>query len=110
MGTHGPAHTGDTGLVAQGRIERASQADRHVLDGVVRIYLQVAAGAHVQIEESVGTKLGKHVIEHADTGSDCRRAGAVKRNRNGHVGLLRLACVLSRACHWGTFYDGGFSV
>ena len=109
-GDAGPAHAGDAGFVAQGRVERSTETDRDIFDGMVRIYLQVPAGVHLQIEESVGAKLGEHVVEHTDPGSDTRSAGAVQRNRNGHVGLLRLSCVLSRACHWGTFYGDIYSV
>ena len=52
--------------------------DGGVLGGVVEIDMQVAAGAHLQIDHGMAAKAVQHVIQKADAGIDVANAGAVQ--------------------------------
>ena len=77
----------DAGPVAQRPVQRLAQADRDVLDGVVRIHVQVALRLHRQIEQAVVGEQGQHVIEKADAGAHLRLAPAVEAQGQVDVGL-----------------------
>src|SRR5688572_14679758 len=65
-------------LVAQGLLHRLAQADADILDGVMRIDVQVAGRPDGQVDEAVPGQQGKHVIEEADAGLYLRRAGPIE--------------------------------
>ena len=59
--------------------DRLAQRDAEILDGVMLIDVEVAGGAHRQIEPAVAREQLQHVIQEADPGADagtvpCRRA------------------------------------
>ena len=64
----------DAALVAERLGQRLAQHDAHILGGVVEVDVQVALGAHVQVEQRVPGKRGQHVVEEADAGRDVRPA------------------------------------
>jgi hypothetical protein len=88
----------DTAFLAQRLRKRLSEADRHVLNGVVIVDIQVAVTPNRQVEQTVCGKRPEHVIEKADTGVDGRLAVAVERECHLDLGLGGLAA------------DGGCSV
>ena len=119
----GVAEADDALLVAERLLERLAERDPDVLDRVVRVHVQVALAAHVEVEAGVGGERGEHVVEEADAGPDPRAALAVEVQRQGDVGLARLAldprgaararAVLapggSRAGRWAASFAGGVS-
>ena len=66
-------------------VERLAQADRHIFDRVMRVYVQIALGLHRQVEQAVMRKEGQHVIQEADPGARLRPAPAI--HRQGQVDL-----------------------
>ena len=82
------AEPADSLLVAECLTERLTQHDRGVLDGVVRLDLDVTLGAHGQIETGVGAERGEHVVEERHAGVDVDDAGAVEVQFDDDVGLL----------------------
>ena len=68
--------------------ERRAQRERGVLHRVVRVDLQVALGAHGQVEAAVPGELVEHVVVEADAGGDLGLAGAVEVDLDEDLGLL----------------------
>ena len=90
----------DAGAVAQRPIERLPQADRHILDGVVRIHVQIALRLHGQIEQAVVGEQRQHVVEEADAGVHLRLAPAV--DLQGQVDLRLAGLPVNRCGTHGT--------
>src|SRR5690606_28394605 len=65
-------------LVAQRLPERLPEHDGGVLDGVVRLDLDVAHGPHGQVEAGVRAQRGEHVVVERHAGADVGAAGAVE--------------------------------
>ena len=74
----GVAEAADAGLVAERLAQRLAERERGVLDGVVRVDLEVAVGAHDEVEAAVLAELGEHVVEERHAGRDVGGAGAVE--------------------------------
>ena len=68
---------------------------------MVVIYMQVAAGRDLQVEESVPRETLEHVIEERHTGLCLAAPGPVELERGGHGGLARLALDLGAALGLG---------
>jgi hypothetical protein len=49
-----------------------------VLDGVMLVYMQVALGPDVQVDQRMARELFEHVVEEADAGLDVVQAGPVE--------------------------------
>ena len=67
----------NAGLV-QRLVDRLAQRDADVLDGVVRIDLQIAVGNDVDIDQAVARHLFEHVLEERQAGLHVECTGAVK--------------------------------
>ena len=72
------AEPADARLVAERLAQRLAQRQRGVLDRVVRVDLDVAAGLDAQVEQAVLGQLGEHVVEERHAGAHLGRAGAVE--------------------------------
>ena len=62
----------DAGPVTQSPIERLAQANRHILDGVVRIHCRSPLASTDQIEQAVMGKQRQHVVEKTDARAHLR--------------------------------------
>ena len=87
----GVAVAADALLVAERLGERLPERDADVLDGVVRVDLEVALGAHREVDHAVARDLVEHVVEERDAGGELRRAAAVEVERHEDLGLLGVA-------------------
>ena len=87
----GVAEPADALLVAEGLTERLTQRDRGVLDGVVSLDLDVALGAHGQVEAGVAAQRGQHVVVERHAGVDVDLPGAVEIELDDDVGFLGAA-------------------
>ena len=87
----GVAEPADALLVAESLPQRLPQHDRGVLDGVMRLDLDVALGAHGQVEAGVAAQRGQHVVVERHTGVDVDLAGAVEVEFDDDVGFLGAA-------------------
>ena len=85
------AEPADALLVAERLAQRLAQHDRGVLDGVVALDLDVALGAHGQVEAGVAAERGEHVVVERHAGVDVDDAGAVEVELDDDVGFLGLA-------------------
>ncbi len=89
----------DPGAIAERAVERLADADADVLDRVMRAGLQIAGGAHLQVEPPVAGEQVEHVVKEADAGLARALPGAVERQRDGDPGLPRPAIDRARAAH-----------
>ena len=87
----GVAEPADALLVAERLAQRLAQHDRGVLDRVVSLDLDVALGAHGQVEAGVAAQRGEHVVEERHAGVDVDDSGAVEVELDDDVGFLGLA-------------------
>src|SRR6516225_4699343 len=90
------AEPGDAGFVAQRLLERLAERDGGVLDGVVRVDLDVALGPHGEVEAAVLAQLGQHVVEEGHAGADLDHPDAVQVELHHD---LRLAGEPLHPCH-----------
>ena len=81
----------DALLVAEGLPERLPERDGGVLDGVVPLDLDVALGAHGQVEAGVAAQCRQHVVVERHTGVDVDLPGAVEVEFDDDVGFLGAA-------------------
>ena len=65
-------------LIAQRLIQAATEADSDIFDRVVMVNVQIANRFNLQIEESVPSKQGQHVIEETDARGDFILSAAIK--------------------------------
>src|ERR1700733_9719640 len=77
--------------IAQRIPKGPSDYDSDVFDRVMVVYLQIAAGSDLQIEESVSRKALEHVIEERHARFRLAATGAVELERDSHSSLSRLA-------------------
>ena len=75
-----------------------AQHERHVLDGVVLVDLQVAGGGDLDVDERVVRERRQQVVVEADAGGDAGRAAAVEVDRDRDARLARLAHPLGAPC------------
>ena len=74
-------------FVAQRLPECLTQRDGGVLDGVVSFDLDVALGAHGQVEAGMTAQGGQHVVVERHTGVDVDLPGAVEVELDDDVGF-----------------------
>src|SRR6202044_2830425 len=77
--------------IAQRIPKGPSDYESDVFHRVMGVYLQIAAGSDLQIEESVSRKALEHVIEERHARFRLAASGAVELERNTHGSLARLA-------------------
>ena len=81
----GGAH--DPAPLAERLVDGATKADAGILGGVMLVDLEVAHGAHAQVEQAVARPEGEHVVEKAHPGADLGLAVAVKAQAEADLGL-----------------------
>ena len=86
-------------LVAQSLAKRLAQHNARVLNGVVRVDLDVAHRMHRQIEQAMAAKSVEHVVEKRYAGRDIAHTGSIQVELDDNVGLARLAGHLGIAVH-----------
>ena len=69
---------GDALLVADRPGDRLAERDAHILDGVVRVYLQVALGVDLEVDKAVPGHLLEHVLEEWQSGIQTGLALAIQ--------------------------------
>ena len=74
----GMAVTAQALLVAQRLGERLADGDADILDGVMRVDVQIALRLDVQVDHAVARDLVQHVVEETDAGGEFGDAGAVE--------------------------------
>ncbi len=79
------------GLVAERPGERLPQRDADVLDGVMRVDVQIALRLDVQVEQGVARHLVEHVLEEGQPGRELRIALAVDVEPHPDPGFLGVA-------------------
>ena len=82
---------------AESLFQRLAQGDGAVLDGVVRVGVQVAFALQAQRKAAVGRDLLQHMVEEADAGLDLHRAGRIQIDGADDAGLLGVAHGLTHA-------------
>ena len=99
---HGDRRVGkarNTRLVAQRLAKRLAQHNARVLDGVMRVDLNVAYRMYRQIEQAMATKGVEHVVEKRHAGRDIAHTGSIQVEFDDNVGLPRLAGHLGITAH-----------
>src|SRR5271155_5788885 len=81
----------DPRTISQRIPKRPPDDDPHVFDRMMVVYVQIAAGGDLQIEESVARKALEHVIEERHARFRVAATGAVELERDSHGSLARLA-------------------
>ncbi len=89
----------DADLVAERLLEGGAEREGGVLDGVVRVDVQVALGLHGQVEQTVPAELVEHVVVEADACRHIDLAGAVEIDLDEDRRLLGGAFHASDAAH-----------
>jgi len=92
----------DAAFVTQSLLQTASKADAHILDRVMLIDMQVAAGLDGQVEQAVSGEQGEHVIEEADARVNLRLACSIQRELQGDLSFRGAAVDGGGAMH-GSF-------
>ena len=98
-GDPGIGHAHDAGPLAQRRVKRLAEGDRHVLNRMMFIHVQVAAGLDSEVEQAVMGHVFPKVVVEADAGAHVGIALAVQVERDGHLGLVGLAVNMGVAGH-----------
>src|SRR4029079_2448939 len=78
-------------LVADRANKRLAERDADVLDGVVRVDLEVTLRLDVEIDHSVARDLVEHVVEERNAARKARAAGSVEIHSHADPGLLGVA-------------------
>src|SRR5438105_10456675 len=81
----------DAFLVTERLLDRLPERDADVLDRVMRIDVQIALCANVEIDQAVAGDLVEHVIEERHAGFDRGLAAAVQVDVDGYGGFRRFA-------------------
>ena len=81
----------DPGTVAERTRERVAERGEDILDRVVLVDVEVAAGEELEIEAAVEGEERQQVIEKADPGCDAGVAGAVEVEHDAERGLAARA-------------------
>ncbi|GAF25239.1 Mg-dependent DNase [Moorella thermoacetica Y72] len=102
-GYQGTAVTANPLLIPQGLFYGLSEADAYILDGVVVIYLQIALGPDLQVQEAVAGHLGQEVIKEGDAAAPLPGTAPVQGNLQADVCFRGLALNQGLATHDGSF-------
>ena len=94
---HRVAVAADPAAVAERPVERLPEHDADVLGRVVRTGLEVAGGAHRQVEPRVAGEQVEHVVEEPDAGARSARARPVELELEPDLRLLRRSLDRGRA-------------
>ena len=86
-------------LVTQRLAERLAQHDARILDGVVRVDLNVAHRVHRQIEQAMAAKGVEHVVEKRHASRDIARTGSIQVELDDNIGLPRPTGYLGITAH-----------
>jgi len=81
----------DSGLVTQSFPEGLAQANAHVFDQMVIVYLDISFGFDGKVEESMPGKKGQHMIEKRDSRRNFSFSRAIKREFYLDLGFLRIS-------------------
>ncbi len=81
---------GDAALVAECFGEGLAEHDAGIFHRVMGVDGEIAAGAHVQVEQAVARHLVEHVLEKRHAGLEVAFADAIEIERDGD---LRLPCI-----------------
>ena len=95
------AEPADAGLVAQRLGQHLAEGDPDVLDRVVGVHLEVAAGRHLEVEAAVPAELADHVVEEGQAGGRprWRRCRRCRRTTSMEVSLVA-RCDRRRSGRW----------
>ena len=93
------AVAGDAALVAERLGEGLPERDGDVLDGVVRVDVQVAVGLDGEVDAAVLGQRGEHVVVEAHAGADRAGPGAVVVDLDDQLGLAGRAFDPCGAAH-----------
>ena len=85
------AETHDAGEIAQRLLDRLSDDDGRVFGRVMEVDMQVALRADFQVDHGMAAEALEHVVEEADARIDIAIARPVEVERDGNLGLARLA-------------------
>ena len=85
--------------IAERLLERVSEDEPDVLDGVMAVDLDVAGGTQRQVEHAVARERIEHVRQERQWRVDRPRAGAVEREVDADLRLLRVALDARPTCH-----------
>ena len=96
---HAAAVPHQPGLVAQRFFYGRAQRNADVLNGVMAVYVQVAAAGDAYIKQAVAGKAVQHVVKKADARVQVGPAGAVQVNRQRDLCLPCIAGDRRGACH-----------
>src|SRR5205823_2570887 len=96
----------DAAAIPQRLPEGLAQADADVLDGVVRVYLDVTGGLDLQVEQAVLGERFQHVVEERHGRGDLAHAGPVEGHRELDLGLAGLALYRGRPRLRHAFWPG----
>ncbi len=94
---HRLAEAPDARAVAERLAKGAAEHDPDVLDGVMLVDMEIAAGLNRKVEEAVTGEALEHVVKEGHAGVDRAASRAVELERNLDFGLARLALDLGRA-------------
>ena len=72
-------------------VKRLADGYSNVLDGVMRVDVQVALGLDVEIHHAVARDLVEHVLEERDAGGEFRHAGPVEIELDADLRLFGIA-------------------
>src|SRR5439155_27141316 len=98
-------------LVAKCLLDRSAERDADILDRVMRVDVQVAVRANVEIDQAVAPDLIEHVIEKRHAGGERRMSAAVQVDVDGdrRLGGLALDVDNTRRGFGGCVHGIGFS-
>ena len=81
----------DAALVAERTRNGLAQHDARVLHGVVRVHLDIAFCAHVEVDQAMPSEGRQHMVEERHARLDVGRTRAVEVHRDADVRLVRRA-------------------
>src|SRR5260370_8936801 len=91
--------TQNAALGAESSLHGFAEGDADVLDRVMLVNIEVAAGAHVEIKRAVACNQLEHVVEETDSCGDARPSAPIQIEVQPAVGFVGLAMNLNSAWH-----------
>src|SRR5688572_13528041 len=79
-------------LLPQGLFQSLTEADPYILDGVMRVDLEIALAADIEIEDTVLGEKQQHVVQKRDPGIDFPCPASIQVEHNLDIGFTRSAC------------------